>query len=73
MGTIEFIRFLIHEDLYACLAWCFRHNVWLVLEYQLVSDDVSLLDTSTPMYTAPTFTTEALRVVTYVYLFKWVL
>ena len=22
-----FIRFLIHEDLYACLAWCFRHNI----------------------------------------------
>ena len=24
---MDFIRFLIHEDLYACLARCFRHNI----------------------------------------------
>ena len=24
---MDFVRFLIHEDLYASLAWCFRHNI----------------------------------------------
>ena len=24
---MDFVRFLIHEDLCACLAWCFRYSI----------------------------------------------